>query len=268
MDDFLFVASKIFWGIVQPANIVALLAIAAPAAVLIMGGRRLARRLSAILLTMVLVFTVLPVDDWLMVPLEHRFPSHAPDMSNPPEGIIVLGGIIDPVKSANSGMPAIGGGAERFTEMLYLARRFPSAKVVFSGGSGRLTNRNYREGDAARDLVERIGLAPSRFVFETEARNTVENAQYVGRLHPPEPDKTWLLVTSAFHMPRSVGVFRKHGFNVQPYPVDYMTEKDVSFALRFDMVRGLLRTSLAIKEWVGLTVYWLLGRTDSWFPAP
>lgn len=268
MDDFLFVASKVFWGIIQPANLVALLAIAAPVAVLVKGGKRLARWLSAVLLTMVLAFTVLPVDDWLMAPLEHRFPSQTPGMSNPPEGIIVLGGIIDPVKSANSGMPSIGSGAERFTEMLYLARRFPSAKVVFSGGSGRLTDRSYREGDAARDLVERIGLASSRFVFETEARNTVENAQYVGMLFPPEPDKTWLLVTSAFHMPRSVGVFRKNGFNVLPYPVDYMTEKDVSFALHFNMVRGLSRASLAIKEWVGLTVYWLLGRTDSLFPAP
>lgn len=268
MDDFLFVASKIFWGIAQPTNLVTLLAIAAPAAVLLKAGKRLVRSLSALLLVFVLTFTVVPVDDWLLGALEHRFPPQMPDMADPPEGIIVLGGVIDPVKSAKSGIPAIGSGAERFTEMLHLARKYPSARVIFSGGSGRLTDREYKEGDAARDLVERIGLSATRFSFESEARNTIENAMYVSRLFPPQPDKSWLLVTSAFHMPRSVGVFRRMGFNIIPYPVDFRTEKDGEIGFGFDMVGGLSRASLAIKEWVGLTVYWLLGRTDSWFPAP
>jgi uncharacterized SAM-binding protein YcdF (DUF218 family) len=268
LDDFLFVASKIFWGAVQPTNLLTLLTIAAPAAVLLKAGRRFARGLSVSLLVMVLTFAVLPVDDWLMAPLEHRFPPRVPEISNPPDAIIVLGGVIDPVKSAKSGVPAIGNGAERITEMLYLAQRYPSAKVIFSGGSGRLTDKEYREGDAVRDLVERIGLPISRFGFESEARNTIENALYVSKLFPPDPDKTLMLVTSAFHMPRSVGVFRRIGFNVLPYPVDYMTEKDAVSGLGFDMAGGLSRSSVAMKEWVGLTVYRVLGRTDSWFPAP
>jgi uncharacterized SAM-binding protein YcdF (DUF218 family) len=268
MEDILFVASKVFWGLVQPSNMIALLSIVVPVLVLAKVGRRVLRFLSATLLVLVVALAVLPVGNWLLAPLEHRFPAAVPDSTDKLAGIIVLGGVIDPVKSAKSGMPAIGSGAERITEMLYLANRFPDVPVIFSGGSGRLSDTDYKEGDAARRLVERIGLDPSRFDFESEARNTVENAIYVGKIHPPEPGKVWLLVTSAFHMPRSVGVFRRVGFNVAAYPVDIGTVKGAGFSLGFDLIGGVARATTAIKEWIGLFVYRVLGRTDSWFPAP
>ncbi|MEQ9199954.1 MAG: YdcF family protein, partial [Rhodospirillales bacterium] len=110
--------------------------------------------------------TFLPVGDWIEGPLEQRFPPAVlPETLPGPTGVIVLGGVIDPIATTTSGMPSIGGGAERVIEMLYLARRYPDIPVIYTGGSGRLTDTEHREADAARLLIERIGLDPARFVF-------------------------------------------------------------------------------------------------------
>ena len=105
--------------------------------------------------------------------------------------------------------------------------------------------------------------------MERRSRNTQENAEFSKALVNPKDGERWLLVTSAYHMPRSVGLFRKAGFAVEPYPVDWRVG-GASDLLRFAPVaaEGLERTDIAMREWIGLTAYWASGRIDQWFPGP
>ncbi len=223
-----------------------------------------ARVLLGAAFAMLLVLSTCPVSNWLAGPLEERFPPP----SLPPDvyGIVVLGGGIDVESSVRSGRVALGASAERVTEAVILARRFPQARVLYSGGSGLVLDPDHREADFARPLFESMGLAPERVMYERDSRNTWENAVYSRRLANPQPGQVWVLLTSARHMPRSVGCFRKAGWEVLPYAVDYRG-KSANW-LHFDADTQLSRVTQAEREWIGLIAYRLLGRTDSWFPSP
>jgi uncharacterized SAM-binding protein YcdF (DUF218 family) len=147
-----------------------------------------------------------------------------------------------------------------------LARRYPQARVVVSGGSGSLLLEG--EGDAATALrlLTALGVDQNRLILENESRNTYENALFSKRMVSPAPGRTWLLVTSAFHMPRSMALFRKAGFEVVPWPVDYRTTGRESLFFGDNAIDSLQATTLAIREWIGLFAYWLSGRIDSPLP--
>ncbi len=169
--------------------------------------------------------------------------------------------------SGNSikGPIALGSSGERATEGMALARRFPNARLIFTGGSGNLMG-GIPECDLAKAFYSRLGLPNSRLVIECRSRNTVENALFTKELLQPKPDQHWLMVTSAAHMPRAVAVFRKAGFSIIAYPVDYHTNGDVSDFTDFSVTDNLLKVDIAMKEWVGLMVYRLTGKTDEFFP--
>ena len=114
-----------------------------------------------------------------------------------------------------------------------------------------------------------MGVDPQRITLETRSRNTDENARFTAALVHPQSDQTWLIVTSAYHMPRAMGLFRKAGFEAIAYPVDYRTvggRRD--WRLNANLPRGLELFDLAVHEWVGLVAYRLSGRIDSFFPGP
>jgi uncharacterized SAM-binding protein YcdF (DUF218 family) len=210
---------------------------------------------------------ILPVGAWLLAPLEDRFPR----LNEPPQqidGIIVLGGAINLRRAADRGGVPLGGFAERITAFVELAQQYPDAKLIYTGGSGLLLDQVHREADYAAQLLDTLGVAPGRVVYERESRNTYENAVYSVAAMRPQPGEVWLLVTSAFHMPRSVGVFRRAGWPVTPYPVAYNTGPDDTLRLDFNFARGLGWTSVALHEWIGLTAYRWLGWTDTLFPGP
>ncbi|HYD32561.1 MAG TPA: YdcF family protein [Azospirillaceae bacterium] len=200
-----------------------------------------------------------------MKPLESRF--SPPQLPERVDGIIVLGGAVAPTVSKGRGQPAVNQAAERLIEFAGLARHYPAARLVFTGGSGQLTHQDTPEVPVARTALERMGLDPARVLFEGESRNTWENALYSLDLVKPSEGEVWVLVTSAYHMPRSVGIFRRVGWRVVPYPVDYRTQLDPDFP-RFDLIWGMDLASDAIREWIGLAAYRLMGRTDSLFPKP
>ena len=76
-------------------------------------------------------------------------------------------------------------------------------------------------------------------------------------------------MTSAYHMARAIGIFRKAGFDVEPYPVDWRTGGNDDALRPFSTVGdGLRRTDTAVREWVGLLAYWLMGMSSALFPAP
>ncbi len=141
--------------------------------------------------------------------------------------------------------------------------------MVVTGGNGSLMLEGEGDGDTAPRLLTALGVEADRLVLEKRSRNTHENAVFTREMVEPQPGEVWLLVTSAFHMPRSMGLFRKAGFEVVPWPADYRTAGNEHAGLAHDNVQDSLQNlTVAIREWVGLFAYWLSGRIDSLLPAP
>jgi uncharacterized SAM-binding protein YcdF (DUF218 family) len=213
-----------------------------------------------------------PLGNALMLPLENRFPAWDSSLDasrGAPAGIVVLGGAIGPEIAAARGMPDLNEAAERITATAELARKYPSARIIYSGGNARLVLTGAIEADYAITLLEGLGVARSRIEAEGKSRNTIENADFSKALAAPKPGERWLLVTSAFHMPRAIGVFRHAGFAVEAYPVDWRTRGSIDLVIPFDsLTAGLRRTDTAMREWMGLVAYRLTGRSSVLFPGP
>jgi uncharacterized SAM-binding protein YcdF (DUF218 family) len=209
-----------------------------------------------------------PLGNALMVPLEDRFPPWD-TTRGAPDGIVVLGGAVSPDVSAYRHEPQLNEAAERITAAVALARRYPNARIVFTGGSGNLVFNRALEADYALQLLLQLGVPRDQVTIERHARDTWENAVFTKALVHPKPGERWLLVTSAAHMPRSIGIFRQVGFAVEAYPVDWRTRGPADLVHPFDAASGgLARTDHAAHEWVGLFAYWMSGRTSALFPAP
>jgi uncharacterized SAM-binding protein YcdF (DUF218 family) len=210
-----------------------------------------------------------PLGNLLLYPLEQRFPPWD-DTRGAPDGIVVLGGSIDPELSAVHGVTVFKGSVDRIIAAAALAHRYPKARIVFSGGSANLvSDDSAKEADHAASVFERLGIAKDRLTMERRSRNTQENAELSKALVSPKAGERWLLVTSAFHMPRSIGVFRRAGFIVEPYPADWRTGPGsalwASSTLSSD---GLGQVDIAVREWMGLAAYRISGKTSELLPGP
>jgi len=261
-----FYLSKIFWFFIQPLNLAIFLLLAGLFAAAF-GRRRMAAGGT------VLAFLILALSAWtslgamMLNPLEERFPK--PPLPERVDGIVVLGGGFEGAINLVRGGYELNSGGDRMVETAILARRFPMAKVVVSGGTGELFLDG--EGDAATAprLLTALGVSADRLTLENKSRNTYENAVFTRELVEPKPGETWLLVTSAFHMPRAKALFDKAGFPTLPWPVDYRTSGKEGIGLfRDNPADSLQVTTMAIREWIGLAAYWLSGRIDRPFPAP
>ncbi len=262
-----FVLSKVLGFFAVPSNFLVLLAIVG-LGLLIVGWRRSGLWLTVCSVTLIALLGLSPLSNLLLLPLTERFPAWDAKRGTP-DGIIILGGAIDADTSRARDTIELDSAGERVVAMLLLAHRFPHTRIVFSGGSGNLIGEAEPEAPYAKKLLEGIGLAGDRFIFEDASRTTWENAIYTRDLVKPKPGERWLLVTSASHMPRSVGTFRQVGFEVEAFPVDWQTNgwgDAVQFFRRLSM--GLARADTAMREWSGLVVYWLSGRTSELFPGP
>ena len=209
-----------------------------------------------------------PLGNLVLYPLETRFPPWDA-ARGAPDGIVVLGGSIDADRSVAHDAVAVTAAAGRLIEAAALAHRYPNARVIFSGGSGNLISADAREADYAAAIFESLDVSRERLTMERRSRNTQENAEFSKVIAAPKSGERWLLVTSAYHMPRSVGLFRKAGFAVEPYPVDWRTGKrEDILAFSPVAVEGLERTDIGIREWIGLAAYWLTGKIDDVLPGP
>ncbi len=210
-----------------------------------------------------------PLGNLMLYPLEARFPPWDATRGAP-DGVVVLGGSIEPDLSAARGTAVFTGSVDRIIAVAALAHRYPQARIVFSGGSANLVSDDAaKEADTARAVLERLGVAKDRLLMERQSRNTLENAEFCKAMLAPKPGERWLLVTSAYHMPRSVGAFRRVGFTVEPYPVDWRTGGPREL-MRFSIyaIDGLGRVETAMREWIGLSAYWITGKTAVFFPGP
>ena len=209
-----------------------------------------------------------PLGNWLLYPLEARFPPWDA-ARGAPDGIVVLGGSIDPDLSAAHGVAVVRDSADRVIATAALAHRYPNARIIFSGGSGNLISDNAREADYAGAVFESLGVSKARLTMERRARNTQENAEFSRALAAPKNGERWLLVTSAFHMPRSVGLFRKAGFAVELYPVSWLVGGRADlFKFSVLSAEGLGRVDIGVREWMGLAAYRISGKTGELFPGP
>lgn len=264
-----FYVSKIFWFALQPSGLLTIMLVVGAVLLAMTRYQQVGRRLLITAAVLFLLGGLLPLSTWLILPLEERFP-RANLSGSPIDGIIVLGGVESARVAQSRQVHAINEGAERITEIATLARRYPAAKIVFTGGSVEIFSDPDINANAAKLVLNDLGIkGAGRLMLEKEALNTWQNALYAKKLVKPKPSERWLLVTSAWHMPRSIGAFRKAGFDIEAWPVDYRT------ANLWDAVRlfnppseGLRRLDLVTHEWMGLIVYWLTGRSSELFPGP
>jgi uncharacterized SAM-binding protein YcdF (DUF218 family) len=261
-----FFAAKIFWFFIQPLNLALFLLLAGIVSLFM-------RRRSLSLAASCAAFLILALGTWsslgalMLTPLEERF--QRPALPERVDGIVMLGGGLEGAINLARGGYELNASGDRLVETAVLARRFPAARIVISGGSGALILDGEGDADTAPRLLRALGVEPERLVLENKSRDTFENAQFTKALVSPRPGETWLLVTSAFHMPRSVALFRKADFAVLPWPVDYRTSGLEGVGFAQDNPEDSLRNlATAIREWIGLVAYWLSGRIETPFPGP
>ncbi|XAT61171.1 YdcF family protein [Rhodobacteraceae bacterium Araon29] len=264
MDTIFFVVSKLVWFAFRPENF--LLVVLLIGLFLIRGKHSLIGKLClrAVLVMSILIGTF-PVGELLLRPLEARFQSN-PNLDNI-AGIIVLGGAEREEVSKFWGIPSINEAGDRFLAGIILAKRFPGAKILFTGGSGKIASELDGNADVAKAIFVSSGIDENRLLLEGRARNTAENAKYSLALLDGKNVGNWVLVTSAFHLPRSIGVFCKNGWtSLTPYPVDHRTA-GYKFRIGWDFADNLNELNFATKEWLGLLAYRITGRTNSIFPS-
>lgn len=263
-----FLASKTLGVLLIPSNLMSIIG-ALGLILFCTGYRSYGRKLVFFSVASFVICGFSPVGNMLLVPLEVRFPPWNPENGGP-DGIVVLGGVIDQDLSAARGVPVFGNGADRIVAAASLARLYPQSRIVYSGGNSNISPGDAsNEADYASLIFESLGISRNRLLLEKHSRNTQENAEFSKALATPKPDERWLLVTSAYHIPRSIGVFRKIGFVVEPYPVDWKTrgQSDI-LAIPDRFLAGIQITDIAVKEWIGLVAYRMTGKANEVFPSP
>ena len=229
----------------------------------------LGRKLVMVSVLLLVICGLSPLGNYLLYPLEQRFPPWQAGSGAPPDGIVILGASIEADLSVAHGTPVVRSAPDRIIAAAALAHRYPNARIVFSGGSANLISNDAREADFAGAIFEGLGIAKSRLTMERASRNTLENAQFSKALVQPKDGERWLLVTSAFHMPRSIGLFRKAGFAVEAYPVDWRVGgRGDLMNFSSAILDGLGRTETAVREWAGLIAYRATGKIDDLLPGP
>ncbi|HKM72139.1 MAG TPA: YdcF family protein [Stellaceae bacterium] len=260
-----FIFGKLVWALLQPGNLLLLCLLAG--ILLALFGRRRGRMLIALSAISFLLLAVAPIGSAMMLVLEQRFP-RPPALPDRIDGILVLGGAVDPGISLAYGETMFGSSIARVLAGVTLARQHPEAKLALVGGEGGFFPIGFAESRATSGFVLEEGIPSTRIILEERSRSTHENAVFAKQLIRPAPAETWVLVTSAYHMPRAVASFRAVDWPVISYPVDFRVDPRTGLRANFNLLDGLSAATLAGKEWAGLLGYRLLGWTGELFPAP
>jgi uncharacterized SAM-binding protein YcdF (DUF218 family) len=249
--------------LLAPTNALALLALLGLVLQWPAGTARWGRRVSVGCLMLLALLALFPLGDWLIGGLEARFLPFKPDGA-PVSGIIVLGGATSGAGPPGSIRWQPNQAVDRVFETARLARAYPNTRVLVSAGPVDPVS-HAAEADAIAKYLIDLGVEPQRLIEERRSRDTFENAQFSAAMVKPKRQERWLLVTSAFHMPRAMGCFRKAGFSVTAAPSDWRSNPTLH---AWSASQNLSEVDLAIKEYLGLLTYRLFGRTAQLMPGP
>jgi uncharacterized SAM-binding protein YcdF (DUF218 family) len=263
-----FYVAKLGYFFIQPSNFLIGLVFVGLLLYTFKEGSKTGIRLAWLGCLGVAVCGLSPAANWIILPLEERYPR--PEKVSGYDGIIVLGGAVDTIVTGGRGDTALTTSGERITIAARLAEQLPDADIIHTGGKGVVVSAQATEAEGAARLFEDFGISPNRIILEDASRNTWENAVLTKKLVKPLPGQKWLLVTSAYHVPRSMGVFEAAGWTgITAYPVDFRTRGAEDKTLGFSGIsKGLRRFDVAFKEWIGLVAYRLSGRSTEFFPGP
>ncbi len=260
--------SKVAWFFATPSNLLISLVLLGLILALFRRLRPFGIGVSIAFTLATIALGLLPVASYVLLPLEERF-SPFQDDGKPVHGIILLGGSVEAADSASRGMIVSNESAERVLDTIQLTHRYPAARILISGGGGTVFGDGAAEAPIIAAYLKSVGVDPARILVEDRSRTTSENALFSRELAKPREGERWLLVTSAWHMPRAVGVFEKAGFPITPYPVDFRTGGGGNNHRPFAFIsEGLRRLDLGTKEWAGLIGYYATDRTSRLFPGP
>lgn len=263
-----YIVSKIAFFFATPSHVALMLLLIGAGLLYRCPTWRLGRRLTIAGLATLLVCGFSPLGQALLLPLEERFPP-PPEIPDRISGIILLGGFEDGRTGNARGTLALNEAGERLTEAVRLAVLRPGARIIFTGGAGGVLLAQEDAAKAVGDYFRDVGTASGRIVLEDRSRTTWENAVLTRQLIEPRAGERYLLVTSAWHMPRSIGAFRKAGWDVVAWPVDYRTAGARDLARPFgSLPEGLERVDRAAREWFGLLGYYLAGQSEGLWPGP
>ncbi|TWB67655.1 uncharacterized SAM-binding protein YcdF (DUF218 family) [Nitrospirillum amazonense] len=245
-----FIVSKIGWYLVAPSHVLVWSALAAA----VLAARRHPAAVvpaTACALTLLVLLT-LPVGNWALRPIEglHPRPMEPPTI----DGILVLGEGLNGEVLRDRGVPGVGPDGGTLLAAAALARRHPEARVIFSGGSGELGTAGMPEAEVARHVLADLGLDDTRVSYEARSRTTLENLVLAKRMAQPAPGQTWLLVASAYHMPRAMLSASRVGWKVIPWPSDYLTTARGP-ETHLSLAANLAHLDLAAHEALGLLAY-------------
>ena len=248
------------WVLLQPSSLLVIVVVLALMALWVRWHALAASLLTLFLLALGAV-VVLPVAEWIAAPLE----SSVERAALPPrvDGIVVLGGAVEWRVTAARGQLALNAAGERVAAAAALAQRYPDATLVMTGVFGDAFERDFRATPHDASLWFGPHFAGRTVHYLGAARSTYEDALVTLREVPPGPGETWLLVTSALHMPRALATFRTAGWTLLPYPVDYRTTglpglRD--WRANWDVATTLADLDRAVREWGALEVYRRSGR--------
>ena len=263
MDDIGFWLSKIIWAVFSPAHFIVILFILSFFLSQTNGLKSFIRGLTAVFFVVALLF---PIGDWALLPLEQCNSDQGMPMRV--DGVFILGGGVNTRLSDQRHAIAFNDSSERIFALLKLLKQYPNAQFIYSGGSSSLKQNSIGEAEYVKQFLDDMAVRPQTMGFESQSRNTYEDALLNKEIYGKTPKQNWLLVTSAFHMPRSYGLFQKMGQKTEtmffPYPVDYKTGGQFKFELRMDMLENLLKLDTAAHEYVGLLFNLLLKRSDNY----
>ncbi len=264
MENLFFYSSKIAWTLLSPDSVFAILLLTC--LLLLLFNRVAQAKFLLLLLTIgILLLSFFPIGEWMLYPLESRF-RHNPDLTERVDGIIVLGGSVLPETSKAWQQLETNGFHERLSSFIELAKIYPDAKLVFSGGNASLIKHKPTEAEIVHEYLVKSGLLPDRLLLDSRARNTAENITLSKQLAKPISGEGWILITTAFHMPRAVGLFCHQDWVVTPYPVDHKTIPDKLYRIKYSLVENARYFVMASHEWLGLLAYYLTGKIASPFP--
>lgn len=264
MESLFFWISKIGWLLIAPDNFL-ILCLLLGAVCLVLNRAFFAKLFLLPSIFVIALVAICPVGEWLLHPLESQFETN-PRLPDKIDGVIVLGGAEKAVMAKKWQQVELNMAAERQTAFIRLARRYPNAKLIYTGGSGSLVSQKFKGADVAERLYAELGLSRDRVTIERNSRNTYENAVYSKKLIQPQNNENWVLITTAWHMPRSVGIFCRVGWSVIPYPVDHWTWPENRLFSDVEFYENIRALHVGVKEWVGLLVYYLTNKTDRLFP--